>query len=130
MTSLAYIDASAIVKLVLTEPESDEMARWYVESDRVSTSLVGIVETRRAVARRPHDSVHLERVVSGIEVIGVTVRIGERAAAIAPPMVRTLDAIHLATAISIGTSLTSFVTYDDRLAEAARTLGLPVVSPA
>ena len=130
MTSLAYIDASAIVKLVLTEPESDEMARWYVESDRVSTSLVGIVETRRAVARRPHDSVHLERVVSGIEVIGVTVRIGERAAAIAPPMVRTLDAIHLATAISIGTSLTSFVTYDDRLADAARALGLPVVSPA
>jgi len=130
MTSLAYIDASAIVKLVLTEPESDEMARWYVESERVSTSLVGIIETRRAVARRPHDSVHLERVVSGIEVIGVTVRIGERAAAIAPPMVRTLDAIHLATAISIGTSLTSFVTYDDRLAEAARTLGLPVVSPA
>lgn len=130
MTSLAYLDASAIVKLVLTEPESDEMARWYVESDRVSTSLVGIVETRRAVARRPHDSVHLERVVSGIEVIGVTVRIGERAAAIAPPMVRTLDAIHLATAISIGTSLTSFVTYDDRLADAARALGLPVVSPA
>ena len=130
MTSLAYLDASAIVKLVLTEPESDEMARWYVESERVSTSLVGIIETRRAVARRPHDSVHLERVVGGIEVIGVTARIGDRAAAIAPPMVRTLDAIHLATAISIGTSLTSFVTYDDRLAEAARSLGLPVVSPA
>lgn len=130
MTSLAYLDASAIVKLVLTEPESVGMARWYVESERVLTSFFGIIETRRAVARRLHDSVHLERVVSGIEVIGVTVRIGERAAAIAPPMVRTLDAIHLATAISIGTSLTSFVTYDDRLADAARALGLPVVSPA
>ena len=130
MTSLAYLDASAIVKLVLTEPESVEMARWYVASERVSTSLVGIIEIRRAVARRPHDSVHLERVVSGIEVIGVTTRIGERAAAIAPPIVRTLDAIHLATAISIGISLTSFVTYDDRLAAAARVLGLPVVSPA
>jgi len=130
MTSLAYLDASAIVKLVLTEPESAEMARWYFESERVSTSLVGIIETRRAVARRPHDPVHLERVVGGIEVVGVTARIGERAAAIAPSTVRTLDAIHLATAISIGTSLTSFVTYDDRLAGAARALGLPVVSPA
>jgi predicted nucleic acid-binding protein len=130
MTSLAYLDASAIVKLVLVEPESVEMARWYIDNDRVSTSLVGIIETRRAVARRPHDSVHLERVVSGIEVIAVTARIGERAAAIAPLMVRTLDAIHLATAISIGTSMTSFVTYDDRLAAAARDLGLPVVSPA
>lgn len=130
MTSLAYLDASAIVKLVLTEPESLEMARWYVESERVSTSLVGIIETRRAVARRPHDSVHLERIVSGIEVIGVTARIGERAASIAPPTVRTLDAIHLATALAAMPGLDAFVTYDDRLAEAARALGLPVVSPA
>ncbi|MDQ3127833.1 MAG: type II toxin-antitoxin system VapC family toxin [Chloroflexota bacterium] len=130
MTSLAYLDASAIVKLVLAEPESLEMARWYVESERVSTSLVGMIETRRAAARRPHDSVHLERVLSGIEIIGVTARLGERAASIVPATVRTLDAIHLATAISIGSSLTSFVTYDDRMAAAARDLGLPVVSPA
>lgn len=129
MTSFAYLDASAIVKLVLAEPESLEMARWYVESERVWTSLVGVIETRRAVARRPHDSVHLERVLSGIEIIGVTARLGERAASIEPANVRTLDAIHLATAISIGSSLTSFVTYDDRMAAAARALGLPVVSP-
>lgn len=130
MTSFAYLDASAIVKLVLAEPESLEMARWHVESERVSTSLVGVIETRRAVARRAHDSVHLERVLSGIEVIAVTARLGERAASIAPADVRTLDAIHLATAISIGSSLTSFVTYDNRMAAAARALGLPVVSPA
>ena len=84
MTTLAYLDASAIVKLVLAEPESVEMARWYVESERVSTSLVGIIETRRAVARRAHDPVDLARVLGGIEVVGVTPRIGERAAAIAP----------------------------------------------
>jgi predicted nucleic acid-binding protein len=59
-----------------------------------------------------------------------TTRIGERAAAIAPSTARTLDAIHPATALSIGTSLTSLVTHDGRLADAARALGLPVVSPA
>jgi predicted nucleic acid-binding protein len=130
MTSIAYIDASALVKLVLAEPESLEMARWYVESERVATSRIGIIETQRAVARRPHDPVHLDRVLSGIEVISVTTRLGDRAAAISPASVRTLDAIHLATALGIGANLTSFVTYDDRLAAAARDLGLPVVSPA
>ena len=130
MTSIAYIDASAIVKLVLAEPKSLEMERWYVESERVSTSLIGIIETRRAVARRPHDRVHLERVLSGLEVIGINARLGDRASSIGPPDIRTLDAIHLATALSIGSGLTSFVTYDDRLAAAARAVGLPVVSPA
>ncbi|HEX2754988.1 MAG TPA: type II toxin-antitoxin system VapC family toxin [Candidatus Limnocylindrales bacterium] len=130
MTSLAYVDASALVKLVLAEAESLEMVRWYVESDRVLTSRIGIIETRRAVARRPHDPVHLERVLSGIEVISVTPRLGDLAATINPAGVRTLDAIHLATALGIGGSLTSFVTYDDRLADAARALGLPVVSSA
>ncbi|MBA2717717.1 MAG: type II toxin-antitoxin system VapC family toxin [Chloroflexi bacterium] len=129
MTSIAYIDASALVKLVVAEPESLEMARWYIECERVATSRIGIIETRRAVARRPHDPVHLDRVLNGIEVISVTARFGERAAEISPSSVRTLDAIHLATALGIGASLTSFVTYDDRLADVARALGLPVVSP-
>jgi predicted nucleic acid-binding protein len=69
-------------------------------------------------------------VLSGIEVVGINARLADRAAGIAPATVRTLDAIHLATALAIGSALGSFVTYDDRLAEAARALGLPVVSPA
>lgn len=50
MTSVAYIDASALVKLVVLESESVQMLRWYVEADRVVTSRVGVVETRRAAA--------------------------------------------------------------------------------
>ncbi len=130
MMSIAYVDASALVKLVLAETESLEMSRWYVESERVLTSRIGVIETRRASARRVHDPVHLERVLSGIEVINLTPRLADRAAMIGPASLRTLDAIHLATALAIGANLTSFVTYDDRLAEAARALGLPVVSPA
>ena len=130
MTSIAYVDASALVKLVLAESESPGMLRWYVESERVSTSLVGVIETRRAVARRSHDPIDLERVLSGVEVVGINARLADRAAAIVPATVRTLDAIHLATAMGMGSALASFVTYDERLAAAARTLGLPVVSPA
>jgi predicted nucleic acid-binding protein len=130
MTSIAYVDASALVKLVLVEPESVAMERWYVESDRVLTSLVGIIETRRAVARRPYDATQLENVVGRIEILGINGRLAQSAALIMQTEVRTLDAIHLATAIGIGASLTSFVTYDERLAGAARALGLPVVSPA
>ena len=55
---------------------------------------------------------------------------GDRPAAIGPPLLRTLDAIHLATALALVPDLDAFVTYDDRLAEAARALGLPVVRPA
>lgn len=52
------------------------------------------------------------------------------AATVGPSSLRTLDAIHLATALGLGAELDAFVTYDNRLAEAARSLGLPVVSPA
>jgi predicted nucleic acid-binding protein len=47
-----------------------------------------------------------------------------------PAALRTLDAIHLATAMALAPGLDAFVTYDDRLAEAARALGLPVIRPA
>jgi predicted nucleic acid-binding protein len=130
MTATSYIDASALVKLVVAEPESAEMERWYVESERVLTSLIGVIETRRAVSRRPHDSAHLEHVLERIEVIGIDRPIADRAAAILPVAIRTLDAIHLATALAARPGLDAFVTYDDRLATAARTLGLPVVAPA
>lgn len=130
MTVVSYIDASALVKLVIDEPQSVEMQRWYVEGERVLTSVVGVIETRRAVARRVHDRAHLEHVIEAIEAIEITPEIASQAASIVPATVRTLDAIHLATALSLQPGLDGFVTYDDRLADAARALGLPVVSPA
>jgi uncharacterized protein len=129
-TRTSYVDASALVKLIVAEPESGEMERWYLESERVLTSRIGIVETRRAVSRRPHDSAHLDHVLDRIEVIAIDQPIADHAAAIQPATIRTLDAIHLATALAVLPDLDAFVTYDDRLAAAARALGLPVVAPA
>ncbi len=130
MTRLAYADASALVKLILPEPDSTPMHRWYIEAERVITSRAGIVETERATRRRPHHADQLRLIHRGVEVLEVNAEIGQVAAAVEPPTVRTLDAIHLASALALGQELDAFVTYDDRLADAARGLGLPVVRPA
>lgn len=130
MTTVAYVDASALVKLVVPEPGSVEMLRWYVESERVVTSRVGIVETRRAAARSPHDRDALRALLASVVVVEFDHRVADRAATVGPTLLRALDAIHLATAMDLGEGLGAFVTYDDRLAAAARELGLPVVRPA
>ncbi|MBI2763286.1 MAG: type II toxin-antitoxin system VapC family toxin [Chloroflexi bacterium] len=130
MTALAYVDASALAKLILEETGSLEMRRWYVESERVVTSRVGVVETRRAVIRQAHDPAHLEVILRSVETVEFDAAMARAASAIEPATLKTLDAIHLASAAALAPELDAFVTYDDRLADAARALGLPVVRPA
>jgi predicted nucleic acid-binding protein len=117
------------VKLVLVEPESPAVYRWFTEAPRIATSRIGVVETVRASSRREHDPAHRDQVLRDVEVIDLDPAIAGVAAAIAPSAIRTLDAIHLATALALMPELDAFVTYDDRLADAARALGLPVVRP-
>ena len=130
MSGLTHADASALVKLVVEEPESRAMNRWFVESTRVTTSRVGLIETLRACARRDHDPAHREQLVRDVEVIELNPAISIVAASLQPAILRTLDAIHVASALALGAELDAFVTYDDRMAEAARAIGLPVVRPA
>jgi len=128
--TIAYVDASALTKLALDEPASAAMRRWYVEATRVLCSRIGVVETRRAVTRREHDPMQLDVVLQSVDVIEFDAAISRQAGTIGPSSLRTLDAIHLATALHVGSELGAFVTYDDRLASAARAVGLPVVRPA
>ena len=130
MTLVAYVDASALVKLIVPEAESPRMLRWYVEAERVITSRVGIVETRRAAARYRHDAGGLESLLASVEIFELDTRVADRAATVSPMLLRTLDSIHLATALELADVLGAFVTYDDRLAEAALAVGLPVMRPA
>jgi predicted nucleic acid-binding protein len=130
MTGVAYADASALVKLVIVEDESGAVHRWFTEAPRIATSRVGVVETIRASSRRTHDAAQRSRVLEEVEVIDLSPAIAAAAASLHPPVLRTLDAIHLATALALMPDLDAFVTYDDRLAEAARAIGLPVVRPA
>jgi uncharacterized protein len=130
VSGLAYADASALVKLVVEEAESAVVFRWFVEVDRVVTSRIGVVETIRASSRRVHNATYRDQVLDEVEIVEFDVAIARSAAALGPTALRTLDAIHLATAMALGPELDAFVTYDDRLAEAARVIGLPVARPA
>jgi predicted nucleic acid-binding protein len=73
--------------------------------------------------------VHLGVILGSIGVVELDEDIARVAAAMGPATLRTLDALHLATAAALASDLDAFVTYDDRLAEAARAIGLPVLRP-
>ncbi len=126
----AYVDASALAKLILDEPHARAMRRWWIETERAYCSRIGIVETSRAVTRLLGDDAHLASMVRSIDVVEFDDAIARQAAVVGPSALRTLDAIHLASALRLGDGIDAFVTYDDRLAEAARAVGLPVVRPA
>lgn len=130
MTLVVYLDASAILKLVVDEPESS-ILRGYLAARQVrATSVVGTVETRRNARKRGGDvSEHVTFVLGGIEVIELGTTVVDRATAVSPPTLRSLDAIHVASALELGSDLEALVTYDGRMIDAALALGLPVVSP-
>lgn len=128
--NLAYVDASALVKLILDEVDAGAMRRWYVEADRIACSVIGAIETRRAVARKVERSERVDLVLRSVVTLEVDAVVTATASRVMPIGLRTLDAIHIATALALGSELDAFVTYDDRLADAARAVGLPVVRPA
>lgn len=131
MIGMAYLDASGLVKLVLEEEHSGATRAFVNDARRNVTSRVGEVETVRACLRRAegYDIDRLRAVLSAVEIVELDRPIADRAADLPPPGLRTLDAIHLATALELSGELDAFVTYDEPLAEAARTLGLYAVSP-
>lgn len=131
MRELIYLDASSLVKLVVEEAESSALRAFVADSRRHATSRIGVIETARACLRRPElDADRLEAVLDRLEIVEIDPAVGRRAATLRPPGLRTLDAVHAATALELGADLAAFVTYDTRQAEAGAHAGLPVVSPA
>ena len=129
--SVAYLDASAIVKLIVKEPESAALLAALKGMDHHVTSRIATVEVMRAAARRGRvNADRLRAVLDALDMIELTEEVANRAGSMAPTGLRSLDAIHLASAMGIRRELTSFVVYDERLADAARRLGLPVTAPA
>ena len=125
-----YVDSSALVKLVVYEAETEALRKFLASSDQMTSSLVTRVELSRAVARRlPEAGAVAQALLESVVIVGLDARIATRAAGLAPASVRSLAAIHLATALELGADLTAFVCYDDRLSAAATALGLQVVSP-
>lgn len=125
-----YLDASALVKLVAWEAETDALVAFLRANPGHVTSVVGLVEVRRAAARRPGvDGQQVERVLGRVATIGLDPALVAAAGAIGSAGFRTLDAIHLASAALLDDDLDALVTYDHRLADAAEAIGLPSASP-
>jgi uncharacterized protein len=127
-----YLDTSALVKLVVAEAETEALRAWIDEADdELVSSDLARTELLRAVRRAAPDRlVRAREVLDAVTLIDVTTAIFEGAARIDPPALRTLDAIHLAVALDLGDDLRSFVTYDDRLSDAATSNGVVTVRPA
>jgi predicted nucleic acid-binding protein len=126
-----YVDASAAVKLVVAERGSRALTRWATErQDSLVSSDLLRTELLRAVRRgAPRRMERARAVLDTITIITMPTSTFERAADIEPDMLRSLDALHLAAALEFGDELEAIVAYDDRLTEAARRYGIPVVAP-
>lgn len=126
-----YVDTSALVKLVVAEAETAALRSWIAEADRnlVSCDLAR-AELLRAVRRAAPDRVvRARQVLDAITLVTVTTSTFEAAGRLNPEILRTLDAIHVASALELGDDLQGVVTYDERLAGAAQANGVQVVSP-
>jgi uncharacterized protein len=126
---LAYLDASAFVKLVLDEPESQALD-VALDDWRWTSSVLLEVEATLTVRRRdPNRLDALRALLGAVRTIEIDVEVRRAAANLGEPGLRTLDAIHLATALSLGERCGTVFAYDDRLIAAARAHGLGVTVP-
>ena len=126
---MLYLDSSAIVKLVAREPESPALVEAVRADPAVISSSLAWAEVVRAVTRAGGRVARAHAVLEGIALVPIDDGIIREAAMLQPSELRTLDAIHLATALSLGGELSALVTYDGRLAEAATTAGIEVATP-
>jgi predicted nucleic acid-binding protein len=128
---LWYVDTSAVVKLIVAEPESLALRDWLlapgrevVACDLVRTELFRVV--RRAA---PELMVQARGVLEAITILQVSTSIFEIAGRLDPVDLRSLDAVHLAAALDLGDDLAGMVTYDERLDAAAAANGIVSVAP-
>ena len=127
-----YVDSSAFVKLFVLEPESEALLDFLTPREPRVSSLLLRTEVLRAAMRAtltPRRMHQVYALLDAVQLIPMDVAISDAAGTLHPPELRSLDAIHLATARLLGSDLEALVTYDARLADAATWYGLTVVRP-
>ena len=123
----AYFDSSAIMKLTGAEAESEALINYLQDTPvEVSTSVLAQVEVLRNLRKQPVES---DEAMNGFYLLAFDEEVRRQAVIVGGETLRSLDAIHIATALAIGNRDLHFVTYDIRQAEAARQAGLKVVQP-
>ncbi len=127
---MVYLDSSALVKLVVAEPESSALRRYLANEPERASCTLARVEVRRAVRGSGSRALtRARRLLERLHLVQIDDELLDAAAALAPRILRSLDAIHLAAAQLFGGELTAIVTYDRRMAAAAALLDLAVVAP-
>jgi uncharacterized protein len=130
---LIYLDTSAFLKTVLVEPQSAALQTYLDErpdAPLVSSALLA-VEARRGVLRHREDRLpRVDVLLAGLRLVAMSDAVVESASRLPDPLLRSLDAIHLATALLIRDDVEAILTYDGRLAQAAASHGLHTVAPA
>ncbi len=127
-----YIDTSAIVKLVTVEAETAALHEWVADHqpELVASDLLR-TELQRAVLRSgTSQPIDIEEGLAAIDFLPATPGVFDAAAELEPADLRTLDSVHLATALGIADDIDGLITYDPLLAAAARQHGLTVISPS
>ena len=126
-----YLDSSALVKLAVAEPESSALRQYLRRRRPYVASALARAEVGRAVLPLGPAAVRRgEQVLARVELIRISDRVLALAGSLLPMTLRSLDAIHLATAQLLGEDLARVVTYDERMAAAAKAMGWAVVAPA
>ncbi len=126
-----YFDTSALAKLILVEEDSPALREWVGARRGVPrmTNVVGVVELQRLAARVSQSALNTAiQLLTRIDQLDMTPIALARAAQLPPPQVRTLHALHIASASELS-DLQTIVTYDLRMISAATGYGLPVASP-
>ncbi|MFN2417958.1 MAG: type II toxin-antitoxin system VapC family toxin [Candidatus Limnocylindria bacterium] len=119
------------MKLIVREAESAALERWLQPHDVLASSALLRTEKLRAVRRgAPRRIAEARAALAAFTLRAVDDEILDAAGDLAPAFIRSLDAIHLATALRLAPELDAIVTYDRRMIEGARAIGLPVASPA
>ena len=126
-----YLDSSAVLKLIFEEDETPGLVAFLADRPARVSSALARIEVMRVAARVDDQAVEREahRVLRGISLIRIDDAVVAAAATVAPAGLRSLDAIHLATIQAFGPRISGIVTYDRRLATAARDRGIAVWAP-
>lgn len=126
-----YVDSSAIVKLVVAEPESGALRTYLRRRRPLVSSTLARTEVLRALLPEGGEAVQRGRdVLARLDLIRMNEQILDAAGVLLPATVRSLDAIHLATALAVGQDLARVITYDVRMVDVANDLGLRPYSPS
>jgi hypothetical protein len=127
---VVYLDSSALVKLVIGEPESAALRRYLRgEPERASCALARVEVLRAVRGQGAAALTRARRLLQRLHLVHIDEELLEAAAALDPRVLRSLDAVHLAAAQLFGDELTAVVTYDHRMASAAGLIDMTVAAP-